>query len=109
MARPVPSRLLLKPEDSTMSPIFPFDVIEVIIDMVGENKDTDPLKELALVLPWSLIPSTRSVSNIYLPTSIFMTLSRFRITTSHLQRRDSSSLLKADQILPTISANSHIE
>ena len=32
-----------------MSPILPFDVIEVIIDIVGENRDTDLLKELALV------------------------------------------------------------
>ena len=32
-----------------MSPVLPFDVIEVIIDIVGENKDIDLLKELALV------------------------------------------------------------
>ena len=48
-ARSVPSRLLLKSEYSTMSPVLPFDVIAVIIDIVGENKDTDLLKELALV------------------------------------------------------------
>ena len=32
-----------------MSPDLPFDVIALIIDIVGENKDTDLLKELALV------------------------------------------------------------
>ena len=32
-----------------MSPVLPFDIITVIIDIVGENKDTDLLKELALV------------------------------------------------------------
>ena len=32
-----------------MSPILPFDIIAVIIDIVGENNDTDLLKELALV------------------------------------------------------------
>jgi hypothetical protein len=32
-----------------MSPALPFDVIAVIIDIVGENKDTNLLKELALV------------------------------------------------------------
>jgi hypothetical protein len=34
---------------STMSPVLPFDIINLIIDIVGENKDTDLLKELALV------------------------------------------------------------
>jgi hypothetical protein len=34
---------------STMSSIFPFDIIALIIDNVGENKDTNLLKELALV------------------------------------------------------------
>ena len=32
-----------------MSPVLPFDIITVIIDIAGENKDTDLLKELALV------------------------------------------------------------
>ena len=32
-----------------MSPIFPFDIFTLIIDIVGESKDTDLLKELALV------------------------------------------------------------
>ena len=32
-----------------MSPDLPFDIIPLIIDIVGENKDTDLLKELALV------------------------------------------------------------
>jgi hypothetical protein len=32
-----------------MSPALPFDIIGLIIDIVGENKDTDLLKELALV------------------------------------------------------------
>ena len=32
-----------------MSFFFPYDIIAVIIDIVGENKDTDLLKELALV------------------------------------------------------------
>ena len=36
-------------EHSTMSPVLPFDVIALIIDIVGENKDIDLLKELALV------------------------------------------------------------
>ena len=48
-ARSVPSRLLLKSERSTMSPTLPFDVIELIIDIVGENKHTYLLNELALV------------------------------------------------------------
>ena len=32
-----------------MSPVLPFDVIPLIIEAVGENKDTNLLKELALV------------------------------------------------------------
>ena len=32
-----------------MSPVLPFDIVTLIIDIVGENKDTDLLKELALV------------------------------------------------------------
>ena len=32
-----------------MSPVLPFDIITLIIDVVGENEDTDLLKELALV------------------------------------------------------------
>ena len=48
---------------------------------------------------WSLIPSTRSVANIYLPPSNFMT------PTTNLQRRDSSSHLKEDQMSSIISAN----
>jgi hypothetical protein len=32
-----------------MSPVLPFDIIALIIDIVGENKDTDLLKKLALV------------------------------------------------------------
>ena len=32
-----------------MSPVLPFDIIALIIDNVGENKDTNLLKELALV------------------------------------------------------------
>jgi hypothetical protein len=32
-----------------MSPVLPFDIIALIIDIVGENKDTKLLKELALV------------------------------------------------------------
>ena len=32
-----------------MSPILPFDIIVLIIDIIGESKDTDLLKELALV------------------------------------------------------------
>ena len=35
-------------QHSTMSPVLPFDIIALIIDNVGENKDTD-LKELVLV------------------------------------------------------------
>ena len=36
-------------QDSTMSPVLPFDITALIIDTVGENKDTYLLKELALV------------------------------------------------------------
>ena len=32
-----------------MSPVLPFDIATLIIDVVGENKQTDLLKELALV------------------------------------------------------------
>jgi hypothetical protein len=32
-----------------MPPVLPFDIINLIIDIVGENKDTNLLKELALV------------------------------------------------------------
>ena len=32
-----------------MSPVLPFDITALIIDVVGENEDTDLLKELALV------------------------------------------------------------
>ena len=34
---------------ATMSPVLPFDITSVIIDIVGENKDKDLLKVLALV------------------------------------------------------------
>ena len=46
-----PSHFLMKSDIqySTMSPVLPFDVIALIIDIVGENNDTDILKELALV------------------------------------------------------------
>ena len=36
-------------QHSTMSPVLPFDVIALIIDVVGENEDTNLLKKLALV------------------------------------------------------------
>ena len=36
-------------QNSTMSPVLPFDIISLIIDNVGENNDTNLLKELALV------------------------------------------------------------
>ena len=36
-------------QNSTMSPVLPFDIIALIIDIVGEKEDTDLLKELALV------------------------------------------------------------
>jgi hypothetical protein len=32
-----------------MSPVLPFDIIALIIDIVGENNDTNLLKEFALV------------------------------------------------------------
>jgi hypothetical protein len=32
-----------------MSPVFPFDIIALIVDIIGDNNDTDLLKELALV------------------------------------------------------------
>ena len=32
-----------------MSPVLPFDILTLIIDIVGENKETHLLKELALV------------------------------------------------------------
>ena len=32
-----------------MSPFLPFDITALIIDIVGEDNDTDLLKELALV------------------------------------------------------------
>ena len=32
-----------------MSPVFPFDIFELVIEAVGENEDTNLLKELALV------------------------------------------------------------
>ena len=44
---------------------------------------------------------------IYLPTSNFMTL--LRVITSYLRRRDSSSYLKVDHILSSISENSHMK
>jgi hypothetical protein len=36
-------------QHSTMSPVLHFDIITLIIDIVGENEDTNLLKELALV------------------------------------------------------------
>ena len=36
-------------QHSTMSPVLPFDIIALIIDIVGENEDTNLLKEIALV------------------------------------------------------------
>ena len=32
-----------------MSPVFPFDIFELVIEAIGENEDTNLLKELALV------------------------------------------------------------
>ena len=58
-------------------------------------------------LLWSLILSSRYVPNIYLPPSNFMAL--IRGTPSHLQKRDSSSYLQADQMSSSISANSRIK
>ena len=89
-----------------MSSVLPFEIIALIIDIVGENNDADLLKERNLL--WSLIPSTRSAANIYLPPSNFMKLIGITAAASHLQRRDSSSYLEADQILSSISANSRI-
>ena len=34
---------------STMSPVLPFDILDLIIDIFGENKDINLLRELALV------------------------------------------------------------
>ena len=39
----------LNVQHSTMSPVLPFDIITVIIDIIGEGGNTDLLKELALV------------------------------------------------------------
>ena len=36
-------------QQSTTSPVLPFDIIALIIDIVGENENTDLLKKLALV------------------------------------------------------------
>ena len=36
-------------QHSTMSSVLPFDIIALIIDIVGENNDTNLLKDLALV------------------------------------------------------------
>ena len=44
-----PLRAERRERDSTMSPVLPFDIITLIIDIVAENEDTDLLKELALV------------------------------------------------------------
>ena len=55
-------------------------------------------------LPLFLILSTRAVAKIYFPPLKFMTSFRSR----SLQRRDSSSYLKAVQILSSISASSRI-
>ena len=35
-------------QNSTMSPVLPFDIISLIIDIVGEHNDANLLKELAL-------------------------------------------------------------
>jgi len=40
---------MFKIQHSTMSPVLPFDIIALIIDIVGENEDANLLKELALV------------------------------------------------------------
>jgi hypothetical protein len=54
-----------------MSPVLqvPFDIIALIIDIVGEIKDANLLKELALVTH-----SFHEICSIYLPPSNFMTL-----------------------------------
>jgi hypothetical protein len=33
----------------SLAPVLPFDILDLIVDIVGENKETDLLKELALV------------------------------------------------------------
>ena len=43
------------------SPAFPFDIISLIIDVVGENEDIDLLKELALVSHSFLQLSTKHI------------------------------------------------
>ena len=42
-------KLKFNVQQSTLSPVLPFDIITLIINIVGENKDTNLLKELALV------------------------------------------------------------
>ena len=39
----------LNAQYATMSPVLPFDITALIIDIVGENNDTNLLKELALI------------------------------------------------------------
>ena len=41
--------MLFNVQYATMSPVLPFDITALIIDIVGENNDTDLLKELSLV------------------------------------------------------------
>ena len=68
-----------KVQYSTMSPTRPFDIIALIIDIVGANNDTDLLKEFALV-SYSF---HQICSKHYLPPWNFMKL--IGITASHLQ------------------------
>ena len=41
--------MTLRAQHSTMSPVLPFDIIALIVDIAVENNDTNLLKELALV------------------------------------------------------------
>ena len=94
------SQIKFNVQHSTMSSVLPFDIIAQIIDTVGKNEDTNLLKELALVSHSFLQICTKH---------LFSTVDLFRSVTSHLQRRDLSSYLKAGQILSSISANSRIK
>ena len=66
-------------QHSAMSSALPFDIIALVIDIVGENNDANFLKELALVSHSFL----QICSKQLFATIEFMTL--IRRATSHLQ------------------------
>ena len=86
-----------------MSLVLPFEIITLIIDIVGENEDTDLLKELALVSHSFLKICSR---HLFATVELHDADPILHVASP---KRDSSNYLKVDQKLSSTSANSSIK